>query len=284
MPFCPNCGSQITSNAKFCMNCGASIQNEQSTDNTNSNQNGNSSISSAIIGFVNTAKSGIESAINKANNSTPPPTPSSIHQDGADNSQGCKPLKNCPSCGAPINSFAARCPNCGVETSSTTQATACQELCNRLDYIESTRPKESIFTFVTGLANKALDNHSISPTDQQKIELISNFIVPNTKADILEFIFLAQTRIKSCQELSKTSTDEYVSLFQGELQKVWEAKLDQTIEKARIVLANDPEFSAVLRTYTTQKFIQQGVCQYCGGKFKGVFTKVCTKCGRPKDY
>ena len=28
----------------------------------------------------------------------------------------------------------------------------------------------------------------------------------------------------------------------------------------------------------------QGVCQHCGNKFKGIFTKKCTNCGKPKDY
>ena len=28
----------------------------------------------------------------------------------------------------------------------------------------------------------------------------------------------------------------------------------------------------------------QGVCQYCGGSFKGFFTKTCTNCGKVKDY
>ena len=28
----------------------------------------------------------------------------------------------------------------------------------------------------------------------------------------------------------------------------------------------------------------QGRCQYCGGTFKGLFTKKCSKCGREKDY
>lgn len=27
-----------------------------------------------------------------------------------------------------------------------------------------------------------------------------------------------------------------------------------------------------------------GVCQHCGGKFKGVFAKTCLRCGSPKDY
>lgn len=29
---------------------------------------------------------------------------------------------------------------------------------------------------------------------------------------------------------------------------------------------------------------EQGVCQYCGGRFKGMFTKKCAACGREKDY
>ena len=27
-----------------------------------------------------------------------------------------------------------------------------------------------------------------------------------------------------------------------------------------------------------------GYCQHCGGYFKGLFNKTCTKCGKPKDY
>ena len=27
-----------------------------------------------------------------------------------------------------------------------------------------------------------------------------------------------------------------------------------------------------------------GVCQHCGGKFKGFFTKTCSSCGKQKDY
>ena len=28
----------------------------------------------------------------------------------------------------------------------------------------------------------------------------------------------------------------------------------------------------------------EGVCQWCGGEFNGLFSKTCSKCGRPKDY
>lgn len=28
----------------------------------------------------------------------------------------------------------------------------------------------------------------------------------------------------------------------------------------------------------------QNLCQYCGGTFKGMFSKKCTNCGKEKDY
>lgn len=31
-------------------------------------------------------------------------------------------------------------------------------------------------------------------------------------------------------------------------------------------------------------FRNSGVCQYCGGEFKGLIKKICSKCRRPKDY
>lgn len=33
-----------------------------------------------------------------------------------------------------------------------------------------------------------------------------------------------------------------------------------------------------------EKYRARGVCQHCGGAFKGVFKMVCADCGRPKDY
>jgi hypothetical protein len=29
---------------------------------------------------------------------------------------------------------------------------------------------------------------------------------------------------------------------------------------------------------------EDGLCQHCGGEFKGLFKKTCTVCGNPKDY
>ena len=33
-----------------------------------------------------------------------------------------------------------------------------------------------------------------------------------------------------------------------------------------------------------ETYRKQNLCQYCGGKFKGLFNKQCRNCGKKKDY
>ena len=33
-----------------------------------------------------------------------------------------------------------------------------------------------------------------------------------------------------------------------------------------------------------KEYRENGVCQHCGGKFKGLFVKTCSSCGMKKDY
>ncbi len=47
-------------------------------------------------------------------------------------------------------------------------------------------------------------------------------------------------------------------------------------KNARELLAAEKRRQVLLRS--------QGLCQYCGGTFKGFFTQKCSLCGRPKDY
>lgn len=50
-------------------------------------------------------------------------------------------------------------------------------------------------------------------------------------------------------------------------------------ENACISMAEAEEFYRLRRERQ-----DNDVCEYCGGKFKGVFSKKCTKCGREKNY
>ncbi len=43
-----------------------------------------------------------------------------------------------------------------------------------------------------------------------------------------------------------------------------------------MIFENTPYLSKTIKKY--------GLCQYCGGKFTGIFVQKCSRCNRPKDY
>ena len=55
-------------------------------------------------------------------------------------------------------------------------------------------------------------------------------------------------------------------------------------EKRRAEEAQRLEVERVLAEKRKANFRNQKVCQHCGGKFKGLFSKRCSVCGKPKDY
>lgn len=64
--------------------------------------------------------------------------------------------------------------------------------------------------------------------EKQKIDIIRAYPIPNTKEDILEFMILAASNI---DEMSYSQSDS--------LRKAWKAKLEQSYQKAELVLKND---------------------------------------------
>lgn len=70
-------------------------------------------------------------------------------------------------------------------------------------------------------------------TDKQKVELIRNYPIPNTKEDLIEFIILALSN-------SNITLDEYgyeiATQSERALSAAWTAKLDQAMDKARLLL------------------------------------------------
>lgn len=54
-------------------------------------------------------------------------------------------------------------------------------------------------------------------------------------------------------------------------------KIDKLVREAREDKSQELERVFYLRR-------ADGVCLYCGGTFKGLFKKVCSNCGKPKNY
>lgn len=118
-------------------------------------------------------------------------------------------IHKCPNCGEVLNSFISTCPACGYE-------------------LRNTRVSTSIKEF----AEKVIETE----TEAQKISLIRNFPIPNTKEDIFEFMILASSNIDS-------NTNKRVS-------DAWLAKMEQSYQKGKLLFASDADFYEIQTAYT----------------------------------
>lgn len=117
-------------------------------------------------------------------------------------------LHKCPNCGELLKSFTTVCPTCGYELRS----------------VRTNSPVEA-------LAEKIEQAASLD----EKIELITNFYIPNTKEDIYDFFILAVSNLED----KWYDTDD-----------AWRAKLEQAYHKARLSFGNTPEFEYLEKLYT----------------------------------
>lgn len=118
-------------------------------------------------------------------------------------------LHKCPNCGEIISSFVITCPSCGYELRDASSAGAVQE-------------------FARAIAG--------ATDDAQRARLIRNFVIPNTKENVWEFIILAATNAETSDMTS-------------EMSEAWLTKLDQCRHKADLMLQNDPNYSKIVAVY-----------------------------------
>lgn len=116
-------------------------------------------------------------------------------------------LHKCPNCGELLKSFTTVCPTCGYEVRSVTTNSPVEALAKKVEMASS------------------LD---------VKIELITNFYIPNTKEDIYDFFILAISNLED----KWYDTDD-----------AWRAKLEQAYHKARLSFGNTPEFEYLEKLY-----------------------------------
>ncbi len=117
-------------------------------------------------------------------------------------------VHKCPNCGELLKSFTTVCPTCGYELRS----------------VKTNSPVET-------LAKKIEQASSLD----EKIELITNFYIPNTKEDIYDFFILAVSNLED----KWYDTDD-----------AWRAKLEQAYHKAKLSFGNTPEFEYLEKLYT----------------------------------
>lgn len=116
-------------------------------------------------------------------------------------------LHKCPNCGELLKSFTTVCPTCSYEIRG----------------VHTNSPVEA-------LAKKVEMTSSLD----DKIELITNFYIPNTKEDIYDFFILAISNLED----KWYDTDD-----------AWRAKLEQAYHKAKLSFGNSAEFEYLEKLY-----------------------------------
>ena len=129
-------------------------------------------------------------------------------------------IHKCPNCGEVLESFVVNCPSCGYELRGAQSASSIEDFSAKMEKATS---------------------------DAQKVALIRNFPIANTKEDIFEFMILASSSI----------TGEYnEAVFNA-----WLAKFEQCYQKAKLAFGNDSDFLKIQDLYgkTTKQVSKERV-------------------------
>lgn len=140
-------------------------------------------------------------------------------------------LHKCPNCGELLEAFVTTCPVCKYELRSTNATSYVHEFSLKIEKTEDI---------------------------EQKIELIKNFYIPNTKEDIYEFFILAASNIT----------------VGGYAIDAWLTKFEQTYLKAQITFGDSDEFKYIKNMYDSihKKFKRNRILQSKNFKASIIFS------------
>lgn len=222
MAYCTNCGNQLSEGAKFCERCGIPTQTEDG---------------------------------------------SIMRQDVYEGT-----IHKCPNCGEIINAFTAVCPSCGYQFRSVKQISSVRELSIKLEIISARRMPEiekkspfinvDVNISVFGSDQDDDNEEEARLREARKVfeeekkremsSLIINFVVPNTIEDILEFMLLAESNIKT------------INNHRDIVEKAWMSKMEQVNQKAELSMQYLSEYKTVSEIYlrTCKRIKNQKVTQY----------------------
>lgn len=205
--YCRNCGEKLMPNSKFCNYCGTPTEDTIDKKNV------------------------VEEKKNET--SREELTERKMVYDGK--------IHKCPNCGEVLNSFVTNCPACGYELRDSKNSSAVEELSRKLEEIEQNRDRTKVSTKILGAFNLS---DGLTKTDEQKISLIRNFPIPNTKEDLYEFLILSKSNI----EIDVYENTQIKSARLA-ISDAWKAKFEQAYQKAKLLLKNDDRMVEIDKMY-----------------------------------
>ena len=134
-------------------------------------------------------------------------------------------VKKCPACGAIVQSYQGSCPECGYAFENLEANSSSQKLSDAIDKVilENNKLVKQKGVDLDAEKRRRIDN------------VIKNFPVPTTKSDLFEFITALQSK-----------TDGY----NGD---AYEAKLNECVEKAKLLFSDDKMFRKLIDSAETNQ-------------------------------
>ena len=181
-------------------------------------------------------------------------------------------VKKCPACGAIVQSFSGKCGDCGYEFRDIQSDVTINKLFESLMEADNI-PKEEFKEMNTNAFGSGfLSSLTYDPTDDKeenekrlkkheqahkekiqarKIQIISNFPVPNTKEPLIEFLTLGISKANPI----KVGLFSRATAAQSEhnaLVPAWKSKIDQVVMKAKMSMKADKSLLAEIDNMVVQ--------------------------------
>ena len=208
--FCISCGAKNNIGARFCQSCGTPLEAE-----------------------------------NKPRQSEKPLEENQNHQSTyyERRQEYAGKIIKCPNCGEVLGSFLAVCPSCGYELRGVHANSSLKELSAKLEAVDLQPDIAQKGTLLKNLSRE------LTEKEKQKITLIRNFPIPNTKEDLYEFLIMAASNVDTEHIEGWNSAQS-----EGEkaLSEAWKAKYEQAYHKAKISFGNSQEFQELNKSYMTK--------------------------------
>lgn len=118
-------------------------------------------------------------------------------------------VKKCPACGIIVGSYAVVCPTCGTEFREIPVSQTVEKFYARLSEMEASK----------------------------KEEFIINFVVPNTKEEILDFLTMATSQIEPLSHIDYLYNSKRSQISRRN--QIWIRKMEQIQLRASISMKDD---------------------------------------------
>jgi len=164
-------------------------------------------------------------------------------QGSAPKSNKLGDVRKCPSCGAILETFTTRCPDCGHELNGIGIVSSFNALISKLEEYDKKESSNQIINMLSGGEQRRI---------QRKKQIISNFPIPTSREDLLEFLSMGLPLSKKKGSIFTRNSWASEDYEHNQLASAWKAKLEQVLMKARIAMKDDKATLAEIEMYAKE--------------------------------